>query len=149
MLLAGSSDGALRVWDLRAPPAAACALVLTGFQGSVNGCDFFPSGMAVAGAGEDSTVRLFDLRSGGAVGVYAEDSLGHAATGCAFSRSGALILASYAGEGLCVVWEPLSADGLLHELKGHAGGVSCVAVNSEGQAAASGGLDDEKVLVWA
>jgi WD40 repeat protein len=104
--------------------------------------------MALAGAGEDSTLRLFDLRSAGAVGVYAEEGLRQGATGCSFSRSGALVFVSYAGEGLCVAWEPLSADGLLHELKGHAGVVSCVAVNGEGQALASGG-HDEKVLIWA
>lgn len=148
MLVAGSADGFLRVWDLRLPPAAACALLLGGFHGAVNACDFFPSGMAVAGAGEDSTVRLFDLRSAGAVGIYTEEALGFAATGCAFSRSGALVFASYAGDGKCCVWEPLSADGVLHELKGHAGTVSCLAVNSEGQAIATGGYDS-KVLVWA
>jgi guanine nucleotide-binding protein G(I)/G(S)/G(T) subunit beta-1 len=148
MLLAGSADGWVRVWDLRAPPGSGAALALGGFYGAVTACDFFPSGMALAGAGEDSTVRLFDLRSGGAVGVYTEDALSFPATGCAFSRSGALIFATYAAEGLCVAWEPLSADGLLHELKGHEGAVSCCAVNGEGQALATGG-HDSKVNIWA
>jgi WD40 repeat protein len=147
-LISGGADGWVRAWDLRLPPSSACVMALGGFEGAVNGCDVFPSGMAVGAAGEDSTVRLFDLRSAGAVGVYAEEAIVVGATGCAFSRSGRLLFASYADMGLCVAWEPLSADGLLHELRGHQGTVSCVALNCEGQAVATGGHDG-KVNIWA
>lgn len=147
MVTAGCGDGYVRLWDLRSPTSTHAVLSLSGFQGPVSGVDYFPSGMALAACGEDSTVRMFDVRTCGAVGMYADEQLQCGATGVSFSKSGSLLFASYES-GMVVCWEPLSADGFLHELKGHDETVSCLAVNPEGQALATGGWD-AKICLWA
>jgi len=113
----------------------------------VTGVDYFPSGMALAACGEDSTMRMFDVRTCGAVGLYADEKLQCGATGVSFSKSGSLLFTAYEN-GMVVCWEPLSADGFFHELKGHDKTVSCLAVNPEGQALATGGWDS-KICLWA
>ena len=91
----------------------------------------------MAGGGEDSTVRLFDLRACGPVGVYAETRKRVGVTGLAFSASGAVLFAAYE-DPVCIAWEPMSADGVLHELVGDfTHPVTCIATN--GLALAVGG----------
>ena len=135
----GGADGRLRVWDARLPDASACVLSFCGLVGGVSAVDFFPSGTAVAGGGDDSTVRLFDLRACGPVGVYAEPRKRVGVTALAFSASGALLFAAY-DDPVCIAWEPMSADGVLHELVGDfTRPVSCLAAS--GLALAAGGGD--------
>lgn len=54
-----SSDGTVRVWDLRTTECTHKFDV----PGECNGCAFFPSGTAVAGGSHDGAAYLFDLRS--------------------------------------------------------------------------------------
>lgn len=142
----GSADGRLRVWDTRLEGSRACVLAFGGFVGGVAAVDFFPGGTAVAGGGEDSTVRLFDLRACGPVGVYAYPKMRVGVTGVAFSASGALLFAAYE-DPVCIAWEPMSAEGVLHELVGDfTAPVTCLAAN--GLAVALGG-GEGRAVVWA
>jgi len=148
MLTTGSGDGIVRMWDLRIGRRDYPVLTLSGFLGPVTAVNYFPSAMALAASSEDSTVRVFDVRSCGALGVYGDEAMPCAATDVVFSKSGTLLFASYEN-GYVVCWEPLSADGYLHDLVGHGTeAVSCLALNPEGQALASAG-HDKKICIWA
>lgn len=147
MFVSGSCDGTVKVWDARAPEDAACVRSYSGFGADVNAVDFFPSGAAVAGASDDSTVRVFDLRSSGPVGIYTEDRIKCGATSLAFSASGRLLFAGY-GNASAIAWEIVSAEGTLHELTGHSERVTCLALNPAGQALATGSWD-KRCVVWA
>ena len=51
-------------------------------------------------------------------------------------------------EGYSIAWETISRDGTFHELKAHRNRVSCLGVNSTGQALCTGSWDTE-LAVWA
>lgn len=148
----GYADGRVRVWDMRLADERACVLSFGGFSGGgVSALDFFPAGTAVAAGGADSSVRLFDLRACGPVGVYCDPRKRVGVTGLAFSRSGLLLFAAY-DDPVCLAWEPMSADGAFFDMVGDlVKPVHCLASN--GLAVAVGSeLEDRvapEIIVWA
>jgi len=88
----GSCDKTVRVWDVRRPRSVR---TFEGHSSDVNDVVFFPSGMTIGSGSDDSSCRLFDLRSCGPVHVISDDRLQSAVTSVAFSRSGRLMFASY------------------------------------------------------
>ena len=152
VVASGHGDGRLRVWDTRLSEARACVLAFGGFQGGgVTAVDFFPAGTAVAAGGADSSVRLYDLRACGPVGVFCDARRRVGVTGLAFSASGALLFASYEYP-VVLAWEPLSADGAVFDMKSDfSKPVHCVAAN--GLALAVGGEEADRpsaeIVCWA
>lgn len=77
----------------------------------------------------------------------AEEKITHGVTDVAFSATGRIMFASY-DENKCRAWETISKEGTYHELDGHKNRVSCLGVNSTGQALCTGSWDTE-LTVWA
>lgn len=144
LFASGSCDATVKVWDMR---ANACVKTLEGHRSDINAVDFFPSGNCVGTGSDDATCKIFDLRGYGAAHNFAEDSITHGVTDVAFSATGKLLFASY-DEPVCRAWETISKDGTYHELNGHKNRVSCLGVNSTGQALCTGSWDME-LAVWA
>jgi guanine nucleotide-binding protein G(I)/G(S)/G(T) subunit beta-1 len=148
----GSADGRVRVWDMRLANERACVLSFGGFHGGgVTAIDFFPGGTAVAAGGMDSSVRLFDLRACGPVGVYCDARKRVGVNSLAFSATGALLFAAYE-DPVCLAWEPMSANSVVFDMKSdYSKPVRCLASN--GLAVALSGELDEKpvadICVWA
>jgi WD40 repeat protein len=77
-----SSDGTVRVWDLRTTECTHKFDV----AGECNGCAFFPNGTAVAGGSHNGAAYLFDLRSQAALQKYSRKN--NHVSAIEFSKSG-------------------------------------------------------------
>lgn len=144
MFCSGSCDMTVRVWDLR---SGKCTHVFADHDSDVNAVDFFPNGYCVGSGSDDSICRLFDLRAYGTLNRLWKPQLVVSVTSVAFSKSGRLMFAGYDAD-TCYAWDTVSTDGAYHELKGHSERVSCLGVNSSGEALCTGSWD-KTLAVWS
>jgi len=141
--VSASVDHTAKVWDIR---ARACVQTHEGHDSDVNSIDMFPDLQAFATGSDDTTMRLFDIRSWGEVNKYADDRVGMAVTSCAFSASGRMLFGGY-DDNRARVWDTIKGElyspEMLHDKR-----VSCLGVNRSGSALCTGSWDDT-LKVWA
>jgi guanine nucleotide-binding protein G(I)/G(S)/G(T) subunit beta-1 len=145
VFVSGSCDATAKVWDIR---SGKCVQTFAGHESDVNSVQFFPDGNAVGTGSDDSTCRLFDLRSYGAVNVFGNDKIVSGVTSVGFSASGRVLFAGH-DDSSCVGWDTLGeGKGVAFQLAGHESRVSCLGVNSKGEALCTGSWDS-LLKVWA
>lgn len=136
-----------------------CTHCFLGHDSDINDVAFFPSGNLVCSASDDSTCRMFDMRARGTVNLLAHDEkTGSIVTSVVASKSGAFLIAGYEDATACA-WDVTSQEMRFHQLggpqvtksreqAGHEARIECLALNSDGNALASGSWDST-VLVWS
>ncbi|GAB5356451.1 hypothetical protein AAMO2058_000290800 [Amorphochlora amoebiformis] len=144
LFVSGSCDSLAKLWDYRAKKA--CVMTFPGHESDINSVDFFPDGQAFATASDDSTCRLFDIRAYRQLQKYANEKILCGITSVAFSKSGRQLFAGY-DDYNCYVWDTISGLNI-QQLTGHENRVSCLGVQSNGQALCTGGWDT-LLRIWA
>ena len=132
-------------------------LYLPGHESDINSVHFCSSGKVFATGSDDSTCRLFDIRCG-QIGEYGNDRILCGITSVATSSSGRLLFAGY-DDFACYGWDTLyqstgddeESSNYCYEMTGthgHDNRVSCLGVNSTGEALCTGSWDTY-LHVWA
>lgn len=128
----------VRVWKTDGTPAARCAL-----PGGGAAVGFAPDGSAVAAAGYDGSVRVWDAATG--VPRHTLPGHGEAAHAVAFSPDGSL-LATAGADGRVRLWDPATGRHL-RVLDAHRGRVWGLCFSPDGRELASAG-GDQTVRIW-
>jgi WD40 repeat protein len=151
-LASASADGTARLWTIPDQPAGKAAskpakptsIVLSGHKGAVRAVISTTDSRAIITAGDDATLRLWDVKDGGPKGTIATGHSGPIVA-LACSPDGKLIATGSADRMARVI---TLADGKpVRTLTGHAGAVQSVAFSPRGDRLATAGADGG-IKVW-
>lgn len=135
-----SPDRAAHVWDVR---TGKLVHRLGGFRYRLHDAAFSPDGQALALAGDDHLVKLYDMATGDER-PPAFARLPSAVSALAFSPDGRYLVAGCDDE-LLVIYEPATGAETGRQLEGHLEWTTALAFHPQGRLFASGGEDG---LVW-
>jgi len=136
MLVSGSEDRHVRVWDINAQD---CLQTLIGHTAEVCSCTYDRHGSVLATGSSDKTVRLWDARQ---KNRSFQTLRGHRASvySVAFRRDSFDLLATASQDGTVAVWDPRTWQ-CAQVIKEHAGEVVGLAWHPLGSMLASGSAD--------
>ncbi|KAH9260416.1 hypothetical protein BASA81_001586 [Batrachochytrium salamandrivorans] len=145
LFVSGSCDHTAKLWDIR---EKRCVMTFEGHESDINSVGFFPDGNAFGTGSDDSSCRLFDLRSYNQLNQFTDDKIVCGITSIAFSNSGRLLIGGY-DDYQAIIWDSI-AEGAepLSYLSKHDNRVSCLGVQEKGQALCTGSWDT-LLRVWA
>lgn len=138
-IVSGACDSKAIIWDARVAKAVS---VFQAHESDVNSVEFLGSGYAFGTGSDDASCKIFDMRClAREVQCFKNEHLLSGVTSIAFSKSGRLLFAGY-DNCSTYAWDMLS-DGVEHAfaMSKHADRVSCIGVNSTGQALGTGSWD--------
>lgn len=150
IFVSGSCDATCILWDTRLNESQP-VWTFTGHESDINSVAFFPNGGAFGTGSDDSSCRIFEMRSMVQMRQFEADAILCGVTSVAFTSSGRHLCAGYDDYSL-IVWDSLK-DLSAQEMKDakksqHENRVSCVGVQSKGMAIATGSWDTI-LKVWA
>ncbi|MCC7476220.1 MAG: protein kinase [Pirellulales bacterium] len=146
LLLSGSEDNSLRVWDVA---AAEGVKTLRGHGSMVRSCAFSPDGHWALSGGDDESVRLWNVQGYQEVRVlHATVFAGHedAVLGARFSRDGRQIVTA-SRDRTASMWDAATGKPVRRFQEGHDFLVSSVAFFPDGRRLATG-AGDNTVRLW-
>jgi WD40 repeat protein/serine/threonine protein kinase len=146
LVVSGSEDNSLRVWDVATGGAFKA---LRGHGGIVRSCVFSPDGQLVLSGGDDESIRLWDVTGYQEVRVlHATVISGHqdAVLSAQFSRDGERIVTASLDR-TASLWSAATGNRLKRFVEGHEFLVSGVVFYQDGEHLATG-AGDNSVRVW-
>lgn len=143
MFVSGACDGTAKLWDIR---SGKCTQTFLGHESDINAVQFFPNGKLFGTGSDDASCRLFDIRADRELMSYTHDNILSGITSVAFSISGRYFFAGY-DDFNCNVWDTLKGERIF-TLQGHDNRISCLGVDKEGWALATGSWDT-LLKVWS
>jgi WD40 repeat protein len=116
-----------------------------GHLGDVRSVEFDCNGQRIVSAGEDGTVRLWDVHSGQQIGEPMRGHEGYVRS-AAFSSDGQLIV-SAGQDGTIRLWDAKGGHEIGYPLIGHQGGVLSAMFSQDGERIVSSG-EDGTIRLW-
>ncbi|KAF8599427.1 WD40 repeat-like protein [Ceratobasidium sp. AG-I] len=140
-VLSGSSDGTIRIWDIRTKQLR---LASQGHSDFVNSVAFSPNGRYLASGSYDHTICVWDVETGLAVG---DPLRGHSgAVNCVLFSLDSQHIFSGSSDFTVRRWELKTGVEVKEPFLGHSETVTCLAISPDDSLVASGSYD-ETVLV--
>ena len=127
IVASASNDKTVKIWDTR---MAKCVQTFQGHERDVTSVTFFPDGNAVISGSEDSTARLFDMRTDSQMSIYSAPDIMSPVNSVATSPSGRLMFCGH-DTGEVVVWDTIKWD-YLGPIAKHTGPITKVKVSPDG-----------------
>lgn len=143
VFVSGGCDSQAKLWDIR---SAQCLKTFTSHNSDINTVTFFPNGNLFGTGSDDSTCRIHDIRAYKEIRNYADASISCGITSVSFSNSGRFFIAGY-DDYQARVWDTIKGN-IITTLVGHDNRVSCLGMNRDGMALATGSWDS-LLKVWA
>eukprot|EP00470_Lotharella_oceanica_P009748 CAMPEP_0170200798 /NCGR_PEP_ID=MMETSP0040_2-20121228/70052_1 /TAXON_ID=641309 /ORGANISM="Lotharella oceanica, Strain CCMP622" /LENGTH=150 /DNA_ID=CAMNT_0010450987 /DNA_START=401 /DNA_END=853 /DNA_ORIENTATION=+ len=140
--VSGSTDATAKLWDFREPKG--CIMSFGGSMSDINAVDVFPDGQSFATAGDDSTARLYDVRSSRQMQEYRSESILCGSSSVACSSSGKYLFAGY-DDYKARVWDTVTGS-IVQHLDVHKHRVTCLGLQPDGQALCTGSWDTNLAL---
>lgn len=145
VFVSGSCDSFVKVWDIR---SGKCTMTYRGHESDINSVALAPDGKAIGTGSDDSSCRVFDMRSCAEICQFKSGMVSCGITSASFSKSGRLLFAGY-DDYNCLGWDLLgSTEKSVYQLQGHENRVSCLGIPPSGEALCTGSWDTT-LKVWA
>jgi len=144
VFVSGSCAATARLWDHRKGKSS--VKTFRGNESDINSVSFLPDGTGFGTGSDDSSCRLFDIRSYMQLNKFHNEKILCGITSLAFSKSGSLLFAGY-DDYNCYAWDTRLGQ-LVDQLVGHDNRVSCLGVTDDGKALCTGSWDT-LLKVWA
>lgn len=145
MFVSGSCDSTAKVWDIR---TGKCTMTLRGHESDINSIILFPDAKSFGTGSDDTTCRIFDIRSCSELCEFKSENIVSGITSVGFSKTGRILFAGY-DDYNCLGWDIFGAvDKHCYQLQGHENRVSCLGIAPNGDALATGSWDTF-IKVWA
>ena len=110
IFISGSCDSTAKVWDSR---TSECTMTLRGHNNDINAVDIFQDGYSFATGSDDSSVRIFDMRSMSELSSFRSENILCGVTSICVSKSGRYIFGGY-DDYNCYKWDTLVLIVSLH-----------------------------------
>ena len=144
LFCSGSIDALVKIYDMRVGNKS--IMTFKGFESDVNCVKWFSDGQSVLAGSDDTTVRLFDIKTCKQINGYqAEDILGTVAS-VEVSKTGRYIFVGYDEEPFALVWDTLGGK-RMSQMEHHQR-VSALRVIPNGNGVVTG-CWDRKLRIWA
>ena len=140
LVITGSADCSIRIWDLQSPPVSQTTQL---HEGNVLTVAISPCETYAVSAGTDATVKIYELDTMKLV----RDIKGHsdAINHVLVLRDSRRMLTASSDKTIRL-WNGETGE-LLQSFEGHEADVNCVALSSDGELLMSGG-EDSQVIFW-
>jgi len=142
--VSGSCDATCKLWDYKVKKS--CVMTFRGHESDINSVSFFPDGQAFATGSDDSSCRLFDLRTYRQANVYKHEKILCGITSVAVSKGGRYLFSGY-DDYNGYVWDTVHGS-KIGDMALHQNRVSCLGVSPDGQAVCLGSWD-AVLSIWA
>ncbi|XP_029447209.1 protein FAN [Rhinatrema bivittatum] len=137
MLVAGTTEGSLNIWDL---PTANMLHQLSCHAGVVHAAAFSPDSRHILSTGEDGCLKVTDVQTGMLI-----SSIPSGQPQRCFCWDGNTVLSgSQSGE--LLVWD-IVAGKVMERIQAHSGAVTCIWMNEQCSSIITGG-EDRQILFW-
>ncbi|MES1923321.1 G protein subunit beta [Bonamia ostreae] len=144
IFVTGSCDANSKIFDVRAGKNSVATFA--GHESDINSVCFFNDINCIGTGSDDSSCRLYDMRSMQQLNRYVSDNILCGITSVVPSRGGKYLFAGYDDYNV-YAWDVLSGEPAM-TTTAHENRVSCIDINRDGLALATGSWDTF-VKIWA